>query len=62
MRMTALARTSSNINNRPILSSERLLHKDYDRKCSVEKIITCRESQGACRLDELIGGEPPVTK
>jgi hypothetical protein len=38
-----------------IFSSERMLRKDYDRKCSVEK-NTDRESQGACRQDELIGG------
>jgi hypothetical protein len=35
--MTALARTSSNCKDRPVLSSERMLHKDYNRKCSVEK-------------------------
>jgi hypothetical protein len=38
-----------------------MLHKDYDRKCLAEK-ITGRESQGACRQDELIGGKPPVVK
>jgi hypothetical protein len=35
--MTALARASSIVNDRPILSSERMLHKDYERKCSVKK-------------------------
>jgi hypothetical protein len=25
------------VNDRPILSSERMLHNDYDRKCSIEK-------------------------
>jgi hypothetical protein len=40
-----------------------MLHKDYYRKGSVEKKeITGRESQGACRQDELIGGKPPVVK
>jgi hypothetical protein len=38
-----------------------MLHKDYDRKRSVKK-ITGRESQGAWRQDELIGGKPPVVK
>jgi hypothetical protein len=38
-RMTALARISSSVNDRPILSSERILHKDYDRKCSIAKQI-----------------------
>jgi hypothetical protein len=38
--MTALASTRAAIvNDRSILSSERMLHKGYDRKCSVEKEI-----------------------
>jgi hypothetical protein len=37
--MTALSRARSNINNRPLLWSERMLHKNYNRKCSVEKIL-----------------------
>jgi hypothetical protein len=44
------------------LVSERVLHKDYDRKGSVEKIFSGRESQGVWRQDELIGGKPPVVK
>jgi hypothetical protein len=40
-----------------------MLHKDYERKYSVErKKIAGRESQGAYRQDELIGGKPPVVK
>jgi hypothetical protein len=39
-----------------------MLHKDYGRKCSVEKKIAGREFQGVCRQDELIGGKPPVIK
>jgi hypothetical protein len=38
-----------------------MLHKDYYRKCSVEK-KNLAESQGAWRQDELIGGKPPVVK
>jgi hypothetical protein len=38
-----------------------MLHKDYESKYSV-KNITGRESQGACRQDELIAGKPPVVK
>jgi hypothetical protein len=38
-----------------------MLHKDYDRKGSVEKISLC-ESQAAWREEELTGGEPPVVK
>jgi hypothetical protein len=40
-----------------------MLHKDYDRKGSVEKEkISSRESQGAWRQGELIGGKLPVAK
>jgi hypothetical protein len=39
-----------------------MLHKDYYSKGSVEKYISGRESQGAGRQDELIGGKPPVVK
>jgi hypothetical protein len=38
-----------------------MLHKDYDRKGSVEKIFG-RDSEGAWRQDELISGKPPVVK
>jgi hypothetical protein len=38
-----------------------MLHKDYNRMCSVEQ-STGRESQGVWRQDELIGGNPPVVK
>jgi hypothetical protein len=60
--MSALARPAKIVNDRPILSSERMLHKDYDLKCSVEKKNAGHESQGAWRQDELIGGKPPVIK
>jgi hypothetical protein len=33
-----------------------MLHKGYDRKCSVDK-KDGRESQGACSQDKLICGE-----
>jgi hypothetical protein len=61
MRVTVLVGLATIVNNRYILSSERMLQKDYDRKRSVE-IITGRESQGACRQDELMGGKQPVVK
>jgi hypothetical protein len=38
-----------------------MLHKDYYRKGSVEK-ISGRKSQVASRQDELIDGKPPVVK
>jgi hypothetical protein len=51
------------IRDKPIFSSERMLQRDYDRKGSVgKKKISGRESQGAWRQDELIGGKPPVVK
>jgi hypothetical protein len=36
-----------------------MLNKDYDPKCSVGKNAG-RESQEACRQDELIGDKPPI--
>jgi hypothetical protein len=38
-----------------------MLHKGYENMYSVERNAG-RESQGACRQDELIGGKPPVVK
>jgi hypothetical protein len=38
-----------------------MLYKEYDRKCSVEK-ITGRESQEVYRQDELIGYKQSVVK
>jgi hypothetical protein len=37
VRMTALARAAAIVNDRPLLSSERMLHIDYILKCSVGK-------------------------
>jgi hypothetical protein len=47
--------------DQPIFSSKTILYKDYYRKGSVEK-ISGRESQGAWRQDEIIGGNPPIVK
>jgi hypothetical protein len=49
------------INDRPVLSSEKMLRKAYDRKGSVAKSIG-RGSQGAWHQDGLIGGKSPVVK
>jgi hypothetical protein len=38
-----------------------MLHKDYDRKYSVEQIAG-HESQGALCQDEVIGDKLPVVK
>jgi hypothetical protein len=38
-----------------------MLRKDYVRKGLIEN-ISDRESRGAWRQDELIGGKPPVVK
>jgi hypothetical protein len=35
---------------------------DYESKCSVEKNIDVRETQGTWSQDELIGGKLPVLK
>jgi hypothetical protein len=37
LRMNALARINSNYKERPTLSTERVSHEDYNRKCSVGK-------------------------
>jgi hypothetical protein len=50
------------VNDISILSSERMLLKDRDRECSVEKKNASRDPQGACRQDKLIGGKPPFVK
>jgi hypothetical protein len=39
-----------------------MLRKDYESKYSIEKKNAGRESQGACRQDELIGCKSPVAK
>jgi hypothetical protein len=39
-----------------------MLHKDYDRKCSIERKKSGREPQGAWGQDELISGKQPVVK
>jgi hypothetical protein len=63
VRYVHLTKASIFIRDKPIFSSERKLHKDYDRKSSVaKKNMSGRELQGACRQDELIGGNPPVVK
>jgi hypothetical protein len=40
-------RPAAIVKDRPLLSSVRMLHKVYDRKCSVEKKIAGCESEGA---------------
>jgi hypothetical protein len=44
--MTALARAAAIVNDRPIISLERTLHKGYGCKCSVEKKILVRSLKG----------------
>jgi hypothetical protein len=46
---------------KPILSSEKVLHKDYDCKVSVTKKSLVVISR-AWRQDEQSGGKPPVVK
>jgi hypothetical protein len=62
MCITYIWRKAKHIHNRQaILSSERVLHKDYYRKGLVEK-NSGRGSQGAWHQEEMIGGKPPVIK
>jgi hypothetical protein len=56
---TSRAVVSNLLRDKPIFSSERTLHKDYDCKGSVEK-IPGRDLQGAWHPEELIGGKRPV--
>jgi hypothetical protein len=37
-----------------------MLHKTITASVQLKNKITARESQGACRQDELIGGKPPT--
>jgi hypothetical protein len=39
-----------------------LVREDYDRKGSVEKIVSGRESEEAWRQDQMIGGKLSVVK
>jgi hypothetical protein len=55
-------RLSIFIREKPILSLERMLRKDYDRKGSVKKKICGRDRGGAWRQDELIDSKSPVIK
>jgi hypothetical protein len=45
-----------------MLSSEKMLHKDYDCKSSVTEKISGRDPQRAWFQDELFGGKLPVAK
>jgi hypothetical protein len=46
---------------KPILLSERMVHKDYNRNGTVAKKNDI-EPQGSSCKDKLIGGKPPVVK
>jgi hypothetical protein len=60
--MYILQRRSLFVRDRPILSSERMFHKDYDRKGSIANKVPGSEPQGIWRQDELFGGKPSVVK
>jgi hypothetical protein len=44
--MNALVRTRAIVNDKPILSSERILYKDYDRRCSIKENILAVSLKG----------------
>jgi hypothetical protein len=50
------------IRDKPIFSSERMLHKAYYRRSSVEKQSLVVGLKGLDAKDEPIGGKPPVVK
>jgi hypothetical protein len=52
--MYAWQKSSIFLRDKLIFSSERMLHKDYDRNGSVAKKNSGRESRGAWRQYELI--------
>jgi hypothetical protein len=52
--MTALAKPAAIVNRSPILSSERILHKDYNHECLVGKEILVVNLAGL--VAKLIGG------
>jgi hypothetical protein len=61
--MTALARTSSNCERQtnPLVREDIAL-RTITASVQLENKITCYESQGAWRQDELIGGKQPLVK
>jgi hypothetical protein len=59
--MIALARPAAVVGDRPILSLERILHNDYDRKFSVEKLLVLSLKRFVAETNRL-GGKPPVVK
>jgi hypothetical protein len=50
------------IRHKPILSSKKMLHTNYDRQVSFAKKNPGRDPQRAWRQYELTGGKPPVVK
>jgi hypothetical protein len=63
MRMTALARTSSNCKRQDLSSRKKGCYiRTISASIQLENKFTGRESQGDCRQDELIGGKLPVVK
>jgi hypothetical protein len=50
------------IRDKPILSSEKMLHKDYDSMGSAVEKKTDRKPQETWYQDELIGSNSPVVK
>jgi hypothetical protein len=62
LRVTALAKTSRNCKEQPSSRQRGCYIRSITASVQLENKITGRESQGACRKDELIGGKPPVLK
>jgi hypothetical protein len=62
VRYVTLDNGSLFIGDTPILSTKKMLHKDYVLKRSVAKKSMVGGTQGAWRQDEMIVGKPPVVK
>jgi hypothetical protein len=61
--MTALARASSNCKRQTRPLRQRVCYiRTITASVQLENEVTGRESQEACREDELIGVKPPVVK
>jgi hypothetical protein len=60
--MTALARISSNYKTELSSRQGEYYIKTISENVQLENKVTGRESERACRQNEMIGGKPPVVK
>jgi hypothetical protein len=53
---------AATVNDKPILPSERLLHKGYDRRCSIEENVLAVRLKGLVAKTNWFFGKRPVVK